>query len=171
MWEWTKSENLDSWYQPWEHCLLNITDRKVKQFKIERDDCFKETGRPKDGNVMFKCRLGHTYRGRPCISDNHGTYMKNVPFTNAVKGFDSPLQKHLKKMFTHLAHKNGSFLIFGDSVTVQFTQALMCEMERSRIIPVIFDIWTDKVFPLGRGKKMEEKHGGPRCVTVYQCAC
>jgi len=160
IWEWGESRFLDKWYQPWERCLLNITS-KVKQFKFERDDCFKITGRPADNNVMFKCRLGHTYRGRPCISDNKGTYMKDVPLTMAPKGFDDPSQRHLKKMFSHLAHKNGSFLIFGDSVTVQFTQALMCEMERSRIIPVIFDIWTDKVYPLGRSKKVEEKYGRP----------
>lgn len=135
--------------------------------RFERDDCFKETGRPKDGNAMFKCRLGGTYRGRPCISDNKGTYMKDVPFTKAVKGFDDPNQKHLRKLFSLLGHKNGSFLMFGDSVTVQFTQAFTCEMERTKLVPMLYDMWTPNVYPFGRSKKVTSKVGARRNVVPF----
>ena len=149
LWKWIDSKNVDKWYQPWERCILNLKEN-ITQLKNARDDCFKVTGRPKDGIGMLKCRLGQTYRGRPCISDNLGTNISHIPLTKVVEGFDDPSQKWLQITFKNLLNNNGSLIIFGDSTTRQTVHALACEAERENLAPVIWELHHKEYYPYGK---------------------
>ena len=161
IWKYRPIANVHQWYQPWEQCILNLT-KKATQFKFHRNDCYKETGPPKDNVHAFKCRLGGTYRGRPCISDNKGTYVQDVPFLEAamtgvsdtnsnssIIAYDDPNQIWLRTVFEKLWDKNGTFIMFGDSVMLQVCQAVVCEMERTKVIPPTWDLWVKNAYPRG----------------------
>ena len=48
----------------------------------------------------------------------------------AVEGFDDPSRTPLLDFYSHLIDKNGTLIIFGDSVMKQFASAMTCELER-----------------------------------------
>ena len=50
--------------------------------------------------------------------------------TMAVTGHDDPSKLPLYHFYNNILEKNGSVIIFGDSVMKQFATAMTCELER-----------------------------------------
>ena len=50
--------------------------------------------------------------------------------SKAIAGHDDPSQRPLYDFYHNLLEKNGSVIIFGDSVMKQFASAMTCELER-----------------------------------------
>jgi hypothetical protein len=66
-----------------------------------------------------------------------------------VPGFDDPSRRTLHQFFNNILDKNGTMIIFGDSVMKQFASAMTCEMERGKKNHlIVLEKYVDNICPL-----------------------
>ena len=71
-----------------------------------------------------------TVTANPCVFGSP-TNMQNMRHLSmSVQGYDDPNQRPLFHFFRNILQKNGTLILYGDSVMKQFATAMTCELER-----------------------------------------
>ena len=135
--EWEKSTNLNTWYTPFDLCLLsNDTSVVIEDIMAvcEQKHMSVSPSTPLRPN---RCRAGNSWpsKGGFC-SPVDIPYSQRDNLRMSVRGFDDPMQDPLRKFFSSLSKENGALLLIGDSVMQQYYSAMACELER-------VGIWSD----------------------------
>lgn len=128
--KWQKSTQLNKWFEDWELCMLERNaSRPVVHLAKEARECAQK-------KVLLQCRLGDTYRHRPCVLPNNPTDMQTFQhFKYAPEGYDNPDSRYMAGVMRTLSQYNGSMLVLGDSMLSLFAKAASCEMKREEIVP------------------------------------
>ena len=142
---WKESDNLTKWYQPWEICMINSSNRN-ESMKETRSRCFAKVGKPKDRRESFRCRAtGGVFGENICRERGDISLFENSYLRFALKGHDDPSQQPLLSLFNDLYSLNGSLLIVGDSIHEQLLAAMTCELEREKMKQYDWKVFVDNV--------------------------
>ena len=127
--EWVLSQNISSWYTPFDLCMLEFNSSTVSIDDM-MSICTKNI-KPNEVLPPLRCRAGNAWPLRSGFCSPFDLpFSERINFRKSVRFYDDPSQKPLKKLFSRLSVENGALLLIGDSVMQQFFGAIACELER-----------------------------------------
>jgi len=123
-WKHLTSEEIDSWYSPFDLCLMNTTDRFTSPQQIRRKKCDKHSKYIK-GKHGF-CHVGMGSNKKECSPP----YSGRESYKRGIVGYTDASKMPLVEAFKRFGNSNTDVLFLGDSTMTQKRMAMDCELRR-----------------------------------------
>ena len=119
-------QELDTWYSPFDLCMMNTSDYDKSPQLIKREHCSTASVKITATGVLGVCRVGMGSNKKECSAP----YAGRKSYRKGIDGYTDASATPLIETFQRFSDTNTVLVLLGDSTMTQKRLALDCELQR-----------------------------------------